>query len=403
MSHDDVDALRGAAIVGLGITETGKVFGRSTRDFAADAVRRAVADAGLQLADVDGLLLSNGVSGGVDFRLQRDLGLRDLRMLSAVTAYGATAIAMVQYAAQAVAAGLATTVACVHADAPLQQSVPSGDVYRSGRAGPRGFTGLAIAAGMRSPNAGYALAATRHMARYGTTSEQLGAIAVSQRAWAAMNPLARFRDPITIEDHQASRWVVEPLHLLDCCMVSNGGIAVVVTSAERARDLAQPPVHLWGWAQTHTGDAFERDSEFGLRTGAAIAGPAAMQMAGITPADVDVRELYDCYTYTCLVTLEDYGFCAKGEGGEVAATGALGPGGSLPTNTGGGQLSSYYLWGMTPLSEGIIQARGQGGERQVPRHDVVIVSGNGGILDHHATLVLGRQPVAERRSGGRPG
>jgi acetyl-CoA acetyltransferase len=156
-------------------------------------------------------------------------------------------------------------------------------------------------------------------------------------------------------------------------------------------------VHLWGWAQTHTGDAMVRGSDFGLRTGAAVAAPAAMEMAGITPADVDIRELYDCYTYTCLVTLEDYGFCAKGEGGQLAASGALGPGGAMPTNTGGGQLSSYYLWGMTPLSEAVIQVRGQGGQRQVPRHDVAVVSGNGGILDHHATLVLGSQPAAEQR------
>jgi acetyl-CoA acetyltransferase len=396
---DDGAALRGAAIAGLGITETGKVYGRTTRDFAADAVRRAVADAGLEIDDVDGLLLSNGVSGGVDFRLQRDLGLHDLRMLSSITAYGATAVAMVQYATQAIAGGLATTVACVHADAPLRPNVASGEIYRAGKTGPRGFAGVAIAAGMRGPNAGYALAASRHMARYGTTSEQLGAIAVSQRAWAALNPLARFRDPITIEDHQASRWVVEPLHLLDCCMVSNGGIAVVVTSAERARDLAQPPVHLWGWAQTHSGDSMARGSDFGLRTGAAIAAPAAMKMAGITPADVDVRELYDCYTYTCLVTLEDYGFCEKGEGGELAASGALGPGGTMPTNTGGGQLSSYYLWGMTPLSEAVIQVRGQGGPRQVPSHDIAVVSGNGGILDHHATLVLGSQPVGGPPAG----
>ena len=117
-----------------------------------------------------------------------------------------------------------------------------------------------------------------------------------------------------------------------------------------------------------------------------------MAMAGITPAQVDIRELYDCYTFTSLVTLEDYGFCEKGEGGALAASGALAPGGSLPTNTGGGQLSSFYLWGMTPLSEAIIQTRGEAGERQVPRHDVVVVSGNGGTLDHHATLVLGSGP-----------
>ncbi len=209
-----------------------------------------------------------------------------------------------------------------------------------------------------------------------------------------MNPRARFRDPITIEDHQASRWVAEPLHLLDCCMVSNGGIAILVTGADRARDLRQPAVHLWGAAQTHPGYTMASGCEFGLVTGAAISGPAAMEMAGIKPDDVNVCEIYDCYTYTALVTLEDYGFCAKGEGGSFVATGALGPGGSLPTNTGGGQLSSYYLWGMTPLSEAVIQTRGQGGDRQVPTHDVVLVSGNGGILDYHGTLVVG----AEARS-----
>jgi acetyl-CoA acetyltransferase len=174
-------------------------------------------------------------------------------------------------------------------------------------------------------------------------------------------------------------------------MVSNGGIALVVTTVERARHLRQPPVHLWGAAQAHPGYTMAADCPFGLVTGAATSGPAAMAMAGIGPADVDVREIYDCYTYTALVTLEDYGFCAKGEGGALAESGALVPGGSLPTNTGGGQLSSYYLWGMTPLSEAVIQARGHGGERQVANHDVVLVSGNGGILDYHATLVLSPQ------------
>ena len=164
------------------------------------------------------------------------------------------------------------------------------------------------------------------MNRYGTTSEQLGAIAVGQRAWAAKNPIARFREPITLADHQASRMVARPLHLLDCCMVSNGGIAMVLTTVDRAADLPQPPVHVWGWAQTHPGYRLERGSEWGLVSGAAIAGPRAMRMAGVTPADVDVREIYDCYTYTALITLEDYGFCAKGEGGELAASGALGPG-----------------------------------------------------------------------------
>jgi acetyl-CoA acetyltransferase len=383
-----------AAIAGLGITDTGKVYGRSAGAFAAEAVRLAVADAGLELAEVDGLLLSNGVSGGVELRLARDLGLRDLRVLSQMGSAGATAISQVQQAALAVAAGLASVVVCVHADAPLREpSEASGAVYRNtgSRRGAAGLGALNTAGGMRGANNAYALAARRHMEHFGTTSEQFGAIAVAQREWAAMNPQARFRDPMTLADHQSSRWVVEPLHLLDCCMVSNGGIAVVVTSVERARDLAHPAVHLWGTAQSHPGYTMAKGCEFGLTTGAARAGPAAMAMAGIRPSDVDLCQLYDCYTYTALVTLEDYGFCAKGEGGAFAASGALAPGGALPTNTGGGQLSSFYLWGMTPLSEAVIQARGEGGARQVAPHDVVLVSGNGGLLDHHATLVLGTE------------
>jgi acetyl-CoA acetyltransferase len=385
------EVLSRAAIAGLGITETGKVYGRNAGDFAADAIRLAVADAGLTLDDVDGLLLSNGVSGGVDFRLQTQLGLRNLRLMNQMSAAGATAITQVQYAAMAVATGIATTVVCVHADAPLKTpGVASGEIYR-GRAaaqGPRGFSAVSMAAGMRGANPSYALAARRHMSRYGTRSEQFGAIAVAQREWASMNEQARFRDPITIEDHQSSRWVAEPLHLLDCCMVSNGGVAVVVTTVEHARGLAKPPVYLWGAAQTHPGYTKAKGSDFGLVTGAAISGPAAMAMAGIGPSDVDVAEIYDCYTYTALVTLEDYGFCAKGDGGPFAASGALAPGGSLPMNTGGGQLSSFYLWGMTPMSEAVIQARGEGGQRQVPVHDVVIASGNGGVLDYHGTIVM---------------
>lgn len=393
MSDDELGRLLGrAAIVGLGITDVGKVYGRSALDFAADAARRAVADAGLTMSDVDGVLMSNGASGGVDLRLQRELGLRDLGLLSIVSSYGATAIAMVQQAAIAVATGQATTVVCVHADAPLQPEQRSSAAYDRSATAPAGFASYFVASGMRSANAGYALAARRHMARYGTTSEQLGAVAVAQRAWAAGNPLARFREPITVADHQASRVVMDPLRLLDCCMVSNGGIAVVVTSVDRARDLAQPPVHLWGAAQCHHGQPFSHGNELGLWTGAAIAGPKAMAMAGVRPAEIDVRELYDCYTITCLVTLEDYGFCAKGDSGPLAESGALGPGGSMPTNTGGGQLSSFYLWGMTPVSEAVIQIRGQGGDRQVPRHDVAIASGNGGLLDYHASLVVGRGP-----------
>jgi acetyl-CoA acetyltransferase len=378
----------GTAIAGLGMTELGKVYGRSPRRLAADAVRAAAADAGLSLADLDGLIVSTGLSGSPGIELAGTLGLRDLRLLTQMNSYGATAVAMVSYASAAIESGAASAVACVFADAPLVPERSSGSAYHRDAAEWQGYGGLQAALGFRSVNAFYALAARRHMERYGTTSEQLGAIAVATRAWAGGNPLAQMREPIALRDHQESRWVVEPLHLLDCCLVSNGGVAVIVTSAERARDLARPPVHLWGWAQGHPGRTMARGSDFGLSTGAALSGPAAMKMAGITTADVDVCQIYDCYTFTVLVTLEDYGFCAKGEGGPFAASGALGPGGTLPVNTGGGQLSAYYMWGMTPLSEAVIQARGHGGDRQAPRNEVILISGNGGILDHHATLVV---------------
>ncbi|SEF54440.1 Acetyl-CoA acetyltransferase [Thermomonospora echinospora] len=378
----------GAAIAGLGMTELGRVYGRSPRRLAADAVRRAVTDAGLGLADLDGLVVSHGLGGSPGIELADTMGLRDLRVLTVMNSFGATAGAMVAYAAMSVISGAASAVACVFADAPLRPRQSSGSAYQRDAREWYGFGGMTAALGFRDVNTPYALAARRHMNRYGTTSEQLGAIAVSTRQWAVMNPLAQMREPMTLADHQNSRWVAEPLHLLDCCLVSNGAIAVVVTGADRARDLARPPVHIWGWGQGHPGHSKERGSEFGLTTGAAVSGPTAMKMAGVTAQDVDICQLYDCYTYTVLVSLEDYGFCAKGEGGAFAASGALGPGGALPTNTGGGQLSAYYMWGMTPLSEAVIQARGDGGERQVAKNDVVLVSGNGGILDHHSTLIV---------------
>jgi acetyl-CoA acetyltransferase len=382
-----VPRARRPAIAGLGMTPIGKVYGTPAAELAAEAVRLAAADAGLRLADIDGLLTSSGVTPGAGLHLQQMLGLTGLGLSGEMQAFGTTAAAMVQYASMAVMTGMAQAVACVFADVPLQQDKATGAAYDGSRFAPAGWRGLLTASGIGAATTMYALAASRHMAVFGTTSEQLGHIAVAQRQWAALSPLAQMREPITLADHQSSRWVSEPLHLLDCCLVSNGGIAVIVTSAQRAAELAQPPVHVLGWAQSHPGRPRE---SFGLVSGAATAGPAALAMAGVKLADIDVAELYDCYTYTVMITLEDYGFCAKGEGGPFAASGVLGPGGKLVLNTGGGELSGYYLWGMTPLSEAVIQARGQGGDRQAGRHDLVLVSGNGGVLDHHATLVLGR-------------
>jgi len=181
--------------------------------------------------------------------------------------------------------------------------------------------------------------------------------------------------------------VVEPFHVLDCCLVSNGGVAVIVTTADRAKDLQQPPVYLRGFAQGHNHDVGFTDVD------PLVCGPGekiankALHMADATIDDITQCQLYDCYTYTVIESLEDYGFCAKGEGGAFVEGGRLGPGGSLPTNTGGGSLSSYYMWGMTPVSEGIIQGRGQGGERQVA-NDLILITGNGGILNYQAALLV---------------
>jgi acetyl-CoA acetyltransferase len=378
---------RKVAIVGLGLTEMGKVYGKSSVDLAVEAVRLALADAGLEVSDVDGLLINSGMMPGLDLNFQNRLGFRDLRLLNHMNAWGATACSMLQFAALAVEAGMAETVVCVFADNPLAPERAGTDTY-SRTQPPTGIRSLWNSYGYIGANPRYALAARRHMEVYGTTQDQLGAIAVSTREWALMNPCAQMKEPLSLEQYHASRWIAEPFHLYDCCLVSNGGVAVVVTGAERARSLRQPPVYLLGWAQGHPGNSNMAGSDHGLRTGAVIAGPKALAMAGLELADVTMCQLYDCYTYTVLVTLEDYGFCPKGEGGAFVEDGRIGPGGSPPVNTGGGELSAFYMWGMTPISEGVIQARRQGGARQVERNQVILVSGNGGTLDTHATLIL---------------
>jgi acetyl-CoA acetyltransferase len=379
-----------AAIVGLGITDMGKIYGRSAADFAAEAVALALDDAGLEKADLDGLLINGNGNADMEPRLQMTLGLEDLTMLNVMSAAGSTSGAMVQYAALALDAGLVNYVVLLYADAPLQPNVTAAASYAR-RGAWHGMNGLRGAYGEFGGNTPYALAARRHMHLYGTTSEQFGAIAVAQRKWALMNPRAQmYGKPMTLEDHQSSRMVVDPFHLFDCCLVSNGAVAVIMTTAERAQHLRQPPVYVRAATQAAPGDNQRSGREPGIDTGAKRAGELAFSQAGIAREDVDILELYDCYTYTVLVTLEDYGFCEKGEGGAFVEDGKLGPGGSLPTNTGGGQLSSYYMWGFTPLSEAVIQARGQAGERQVENNDIVLASGNGGVLNYHSTTIVSK-------------
>ncbi len=378
---------RSGCIVGLGITKMTRSYTKPATALAAEAIALAAADAGLKKSEIDGLLTNAGITNEIGLGLHTTLGMRDLRLHCHMSAAGSTAGQMVQYASLAVGAGMADAVACVFSDAPVTPAKKGSESY-GGIRSLTGLAGLSAAYGFFGANTVYALAARRHMALYGTTNDHLGAVAVSNRKWAAMNPMAVYREPITIEDYHASRWVVEPFHLLDCCMVCNGAVAVIVTSAERARSLRQPPVYVLGMGQGHPGNPRRAGFENEVNTGAVQAKETAFRMAGVTAKDVNVCELYDCYTYTTMVTLEDYGFCKKGEGGPFVADGKLGPGGSLPTNTGGGQLSGYYMWGMTPVSEAVIQARGQGGQRQAPKRDVVLVSSQGGVLDHHACLVL---------------
>jgi acetyl-CoA acetyltransferase len=386
------------AIAGLGMTRMGKNYDHpNATGFAVEAIQLALADSGLNRSDIDGLLVNPGITWMdnpmLTVALQQAVGLKNLRLTALMQLGGATAAAMVMHAAQSIAAGMANVVACVFADAPLRPPAPKTETGSNGKgsaASVYGFArGLDAAYGQFGVNAEYALVARRHMYVYGTTNEHLGEIAVAQRAWANRNPQAQFHaQPMTMVDYHASRWVVEPFHLFDCCLVSNGAVCVIVTSAERARDLNKPPVYVLCMGQGHPGG----DVMDTLTSGAGLARDTAFKMAGVELKDIDLCQFYDCYTFTVLITLEDYGFCRKGEGGPFVVGGRIGPKGELPVNTGGGELSSFYMWGMTPLSEGIIQVRGEGGDRQVPRHDLCVVSGNGGVLVTHSTLVLGSKP-----------
>ncbi|MGI9329065.1 MAG: thiolase C-terminal domain-containing protein [Pseudomonadales bacterium] len=377
------------AVCGLGITEMGRVY-RSAPELAMEAVHLALQDAGIDKSQLDGLLINSGTSPDLNLPLHIALGLEELNVLTYMQGYGSTAGQMLEYAAMAVHNGLANCVCCVFADSPLKPNKRAGSAYSS-RAGADPIGGLMPLYGFAGANAMYALGARRHMDLFGTTQEQMGQVAISQRQWAQMNERAARREPLDMAQYHASPWVVEPFHVLDCCLVSNGGVAFIVTSAERARDMPQPPVYLRGFSQAHKHDVGLSTQDPLVRGPGAKAGPKALAMADVNLADISQCQLYDCYTYTVIETLEDYGFCEKGEGGPFVEDGKLGPGGSLPTNTGGGSLSSYYMWGMTPISEAIIQGRGHGGTRQAP-NDLIFVTGNGGILNYQAAIVLSPHP-----------
>jgi acetyl-CoA acetyltransferase len=239
--------------------------------------------------------------------------------------------------------------------------------------------------------------AARHMAVYGTTSEQLGAISVQQRAWACLNPEAKmYGRPITIEDHQNSPWVVEPYHLFDISQVSDGAIAFVLTTRERARDLAKPAVDILGQGFGEVAADLWWEKKNFQQMAVHNAKKQAFAESGLGLQDIDVAELYDCFTAEVLFQLEDYGWCEKGDGGAFVEAGNIGPGGSIPTNTGGGLLSCYHLGDLTGFAEAVRQVRGEAGERQVANCEVALSTGHGGELvspgmcSIHTTTLLGK-------------
>lgn len=379
-----------AAITGLGLAGLTRDAAGPAHVLARQAVAAAVQDAGLGLRDLDGLVICrSGAASEADLglALQRMLSLQNLALLQVLQGEGTSVVQALQTAAMAVDAGLARHVAVVFADAPMQPDKRASESFGRVKTS-RGFGGLRYSAGLVGGAAMHAMAARRHMALYGTTHEHLGAVAVHTRCWALLNPQAALRTELTLDQYLAARWIAEPLRLFDCAMPVNGGIAVVVSAADRAKDMAQPPVYLRGFGQGHPGTPDQRGFEPLVHSGAAQARDTALRMAGIGLGDIDLCQIYDAFSYLTLVTLEEYGFCAKGEGGPFVASGATGPGGSLPTNTGGGHLSGFYLQGMTPVAEGVLQARGAAGARQCARHDMVLVTNEGGRLDHHACLIL---------------
>ena len=381
-----------AAIAGIGATEFSKDSGRSELRLAAEAVQAALADAGLQPSEVDGLVTFT-MDSNAEVAVARELGIGELRFFSQIGYGGGAACATVQQAAMAIAAGTADVVVCYRA---LNE--------RSGRR----FGQVAVGAvrmptssgidngwhypmGLGTPAAMVAMMAKRYMHTYGATSEDFGVVTVADRRHAAANPAAWFyQRPITLADHQASRWIVEPLRLLDCCQESDGAVAVVVTSLERARDLRRPPAVVQAAAQGSGPDqftmtSFYRDDMTGLPEMGVVA-RQLWQQSGIGPADVRTAVLYDHFTPYVLMQLEELGFCPRGEARHFIAGGAIEIGGRLPLNTHGGQLGEAYIHGVNGIAEGVRQVRGSS-VNQVPGDGPVLVTAGTGVPT--SGLVLG--------------
>ena len=393
--YDPRELLRGKVAI-AGVSDAASPTGqldRTGRALEAQVIREALEDAGLTIDDVDGVFSAGDSMGLAEF-------LRITPRYTDSTSVGGSSFEVhVEHAAAAIALGLCDVAVSVYAQTPRASRAGGGGGGRGGpgRGGPM-MGGVSpqmeweMPYGLRMPMGAYALAATRHMAQYGTTAEQLAQIAVSTRQWATMNPRARYQDPITVEDVLESPYQTTPLHLLDCCLVTDGAGAVVLTRADRARDLKKPPAFVLGVGTAHDHAMISQMPDL-TRTAAHISGPKAFSTAGLKPSDVNLAMLYDSFTITVLLMLEDLGFCAKGEGGPFVEDGKLGPGGAFPTNTNGGGLSYTHpgMYGMFLLVEAVRQLRGESGPRQVEGVDVAVAHGSGGVLSSMSTVVLGTE------------
>ncbi|UMP04113.1 lipid-transfer protein [Amycolatopsis sp. EV170708-02-1] len=383
-----------AAIAGIGATEFSKDSGRSELRLAAEAVSSALKDAGLTPSDVDGLV-SFTMDGNSEIAVARELGIPELKFFSRIHYGGGAAAATVQQAAMAVATGIADVVVAYRAFNE-RSGMRFGQVS-SAAAGQVNSSGVDNAfhypMGIATPAATVAMLARRYMHEYGATSEDFGRVAVVDRARAATNPQAWFYGkPITLEEHQASRWVAEPLHLLDCCQESDGGVALVVTSAERARDLPHRPAVIAAAAQGSGPDQYVMTSYYRDDLPAlpemGVVGRQLWEQSGLGPGDMDLAVLYDHFTPYVLMQLEELGFCGKGEAKDFIGGGTLELDGKLPLNPHGGQLGEAYIHGMNGIAEGVRQLRGDA-VNQVDGASRVLVTAGTGVPTSGLVLTAG--------------
>ncbi|HEX6704690.1 MAG TPA: acetyl-CoA acetyltransferase [Albitalea sp.] len=369
------------AIVGAATFGVGKTPGHEAMDLAALASLRALAEAGLTPGDVDALFIAQPQDTLATLSFAEYLGIEP-KVTSNNRSGGSAFLLHLEHAALALDAGLADVALIAYGS---NQATASGKLVQTSR--PSNWE--APYKPLR-PISSYALAAARHMHRYGTTKRQLAEVAVAARRWAQLNPEAVAREPLDLDSVVNARLVSDPLGVRDCCLVTDGAAAVVMVRAERAPDHAARPVYLLGAASavTHADIAAMPDLTV---TGAAQSGGRAFAQAGVGPADIDVLQLYDAFTINPILFLEDLGFCAKGEGGPFVEGGRIGPGGSLPVNTSGGGLSYCHpgMFGLFTVVESVRQLRGDAGARQVAGAKLALAHGNGGVLSSQATAIFG--------------